>query len=161
MLPKGGSCRTSSIVERVRSGCAALEAGRCRQIGCTIHIEVAPDIVYGTRLWKVFCLCGKTDGNRVLQSTSFQAARHNGSPMVGQLFGMGLCRFGGSAIDCHRTRHCGSRGENEGLASLARSPHTTSVPGRLAERTELMSSRLFPSARRRRFCNSPFLAITV
>ena len=32
-----------------------------------------------------------------------------------------------TAIDCHRTRHCGSRGGNWGQASLARSPHPTSV----------------------------------
>ena len=28
-----------------------------------------------------------------------------------------------TAIDCRRMRHCGSRGENGGIASLARSPH--------------------------------------
>ena len=42
-----------------------------------------------------------------------------------------------TAIDCHRMRHCGSRGGNWGQASLARSPHPAPVPGRLAERTEL------------------------
>ena len=40
------------------------------------------------------------------------------------LFAKVDCR---TAIDCHRTRHCGSRGGNWGQASLARSPHPTSV----------------------------------